>query len=63
MNNFLKEDQEFHSVNIMIQMEYCSGQSLEKFLQARNGQGTCDFVSPQKDKGVIDRRQNLLIFT
>lgn len=63
MNNFLKEDQEFHSVNIMIQMEYCSGQSLEKFLHARNTKEGCDFVSPERDHGVIDRRQNLLIFT
>ena len=36
MNNFLKEKKEFHSVNIMIQMEYCSGKSLEKYLQLRN---------------------------
>lgn len=55
MNNFLKEDQEFHSVNIMIQMEYCSGQSLEKFLQARNRKEGYDFVTPGRP-GVIDRR-------
>lgn len=63
LNHFLEADKECHSVNIMIQMEYCSGQSLEKFLQARNTKEGHGFVSAGRDRGVINRRQNLLIFT
>ena len=63
MNGFLKDNQEYHSVNIMIQMEYCSGQSLEKFIQERNMKEGKGFVTADKNQGVIDRKQNLLIFT
>ena len=36
LNKFLKSKQDYHTLNIMIQMEYCSGFSLEKFLKQRN---------------------------
>lgn len=51
LNEFLRKNKEFYSVNIMLQMEYCSGESLEKFLRKRN---------QSADK--LDRRQSLLIF-
>jgi hypothetical protein len=36
INSYLDKGHDFYSVNMMIQMEYCSGQSLENFLKKRN---------------------------
>ena len=42
----------------MIQMEYCTGESLEKYLQDRNKQqGNNDF-KVNNDNGLIDRQYN-----
>lgn len=52
LNNFLRQGQEYMSVNMMIQMEYCAGQTLRDFLDNRNrGQGA-----------VVDRAQSFKIF-
>lgn len=59
LNSFLKGNQAFHSVNIMIQMEYCSGESLEKYLRKRNsgaGHGFVDKGRGGSSTGVINRR-------
>ena len=45
---------------MMIQMEYCKGESLDKYLLQRNQPKTKGFKG---QGGVIDRRENLEIFT
>ena len=46
---------------MMIQIEYCSGHTLEDYLSERNQKHESTFVF--NGKGVIDRGQNLEIFT
>jgi hypothetical protein len=60
LNNFLRKNQRFQSVNMMIQMEYCAGESLEKYLAKRNKEKGSGFKNAIG--GVIDRRKNLEIF-
>lgn len=50
--DLLDNRKEFITVNLRIQMEICSGQSLKDFLDKR-----------QKDKEEIDRKRNFKIFT
>ena len=52
---------EYQSVNMMIQIEYCSGSTLKDHLAKRNEKPGFAFVS--LNEGVIDREENLAIFT
>jgi hypothetical protein len=65
LNNFLKKKQEFQSVNMMIQMEFCTGESLEKYLSDRNKkQGKNAFKKHKDDEdALIDREYNFQIFS
>ena len=47
----------------MIQMEYCKGQSLEKYLKHRNNSAEGGFWDKASNQGLIDRRQNWSIFS
>lgn len=60
LNNFLKKKMDYQSVNMMIQIEYCSGSTLKDFLAKRNEKPGFGFLSQD---GVIDRSENLAIFT
>jgi len=46
---------------MMIQMEYCSGNTLDTYLKKRNQNGNSAFAT--EEGGVIDREQNLEIFS
>ena len=64
INHYMRKKQPFQSVNIMIQMEYCKGQSLEKYLRHRNRSSEeGGFWDKATKTGLIDRRQNLSIFS
>ena len=63
INHYLRKKQDFQSVNIMIQMEYCKGQSLDSYLQKRNKSREVGFWDSRKRTGLIDRAQNLAIFS
>lgn len=52
LNVFLKKQQQFQSVNVMIQMEFCSGHTLQDYLDSRN-----------TSKSTIDRNYNYKVFS
>jgi hypothetical protein len=55
VNEYIQAGREYFALNLMIQMEYCTDQTLQEYLEARNASSAVGLIGKKKGSGLVDR--------